>query len=43
MGELYAVCLRDELRPTEGDAVEVADIDTIEGIVPGESLYVVVQ
>lgn len=35
MGELYEGCLREELRTTDGDAVEAADIDSAEGIVFG--------
>lgn len=37
MGELYEGCFREELRTTEGEAVEAADIDPLEGIVFGES------
>ena len=33
MGEWYGVCLREELRTTEGDAVEAADMSSIEGMV----------
>lgn len=36
MGELYEACLREELRTTEGDAVEAVDIGFSEGIVLGE-------
>lgn len=32
MGELYEGCLREELRTTGGDAVEAADIGSVEGI-----------
>lgn len=33
VGELYEACLREELRTTEGDAVEAADIGFVKGIV----------
>ena len=32
MGELYEGCLREELRTTEGGAVEAADIGIVERI-----------
>lgn len=32
MGELYEGCLREELRTTEGDSVEAADIGIVEEI-----------
>lgn len=32
MGEVYEGCLREELRATEGGAVEAADIGSVEGI-----------
>lgn len=35
MGELYDGCLREELRTTEGGAVEAADIGSVEGIMLG--------
>lgn len=35
MGELYEGCLREELRTTEGDAVEAADMGSVEGIIFG--------
>lgn len=37
MGEVYEGCFRDELRTTGGDAVEAADMDSVEGIVLGGS------
>ena len=35
MEGLYAGCLREELRTTDGGAVEAADIGSAEGIVFG--------
>lgn len=35
MGEVYDGCLREELRTTEGGAVEAADIGSVEGIMLG--------
>ena len=37
MGELYDGCLREELRTTEGGAVEAVDIGTGEGIMLGDN------
>ena len=37
VGELYDGCLREELRTTEGDAVDAADIGTGEGIMLGDN------
>ena len=39
MGELYEACLREELRTTEGDAVEAADIGSSKEIVLGGIWY----
>ena len=39
MGELYEACLREELRTTEGDAVEAVDISSGKGIVLGGIWY----
>lgn len=39
MGELYDACLREELRTTEGDAVEAADIGSGKVIVLGGVWY----
>lgn len=36
MGELYDGCRREELRTTEGDAVDAVDISTGEGILFGK-------
>lgn len=41
MGEWYGGCLREELRTTEGDAVEAADMGSIERMVLGG--YVEIQ
>lgn len=35
MGELYEGCLRDELRTTDGDTVEAADMESVEGRIFG--------
>ena len=35
MGELYVGCLLEELRTTDGDAVDAADIGTGEGVMLG--------
>ena len=40
MGGLYEGCLRDELRTTEGGAVEAADIGSAEGTVFEGNWYV---
>ena len=39
MGELYEGCLREELRTTEGDAVEAADIGSVEEWVFGRLMW----
>lgn len=43
MGGLYEGCLREELRTTEGGAVEAADIGSAEGTVLGGNWYVNVR